>query len=317
MDYAFQCLKKYKPHSIFDLSLVTASIRPSGASYRAQVMEHKPNRNPTPLIDEIFKDSLGYCVYQEQVIDFLQRACGFPGSKADTVRRAIADKDPAKLETMMQDVIDGYCALSDKSRAVAEEEVRAFVQVLRDASGYSFGYNHSVGYSMIGYLCAMLRTYHPCEFIVALLNHAANEEDIANAKSLASQLGIRILPPKYGSSSATYEFNRERREIAKGAADIKYVGTKVASGLFRMAHDGKERSFVDVILDATSGIRDMNKRRLEVLIAVDYFSDFGNVAELSRIHQLVEEFKYGDTKSYKCAKVGEHLRFIEKYASNL
>lgn len=316
-DYAFQCLKKYKPHSIYDMSLVTASIRPSGASYRDQVMEHKLNKNPTPLIDEIFKDSLGYCVYQEQVIAFLQQACGFPGSKADTVRRAIADKNPAKLESMMQDVIDGYCELSDKPREEAEEEVKDFVQVLRDASGYSFGYNHSVGYSMIGYLCTMLRTYYPYEFIVALLNNAANEEDVANAKTLASQLGIKILPPKYGTSSATYEFTRDTKEISKGAADIKYVGAKVATGLYKMAHDGKQRTFVDVILDSTAGIRDMNKRRMEALISVGYFSDFGNIAELSRIYQMVEEFKFGDVKSYKCDKVGDRLKFIEKYASNL
>ena len=31
----------------------------------------------------------------------------------------------------------------------------------------------------------------------------------------------------------------------------------------------------------------------------------------------MEEFKYGDVKSYKCDKVGERLKFIEKYASNL
>ena len=170
---------------------------------------------------------------------------------------------------------------------------------------------------MIGYLCTMLRTYHPYEFIVALMNNAANEEDVASAKKLASQMRIKILQPKYGISSATYEFNRDTKEIAKGAADIKYVGTKVAAGLYKMAHDGKQRTFTDVILDGKSSIKDFNKRRITALISVGYFSDFGNIAELSRIYQMIEEFDFGDVKSYKCSKVGERMKFIEKYASNL
>ena len=315
--FAHEMLSRYEPHSIYDMSLVTACIRPSGASYRDRVMEHKPNVNPTELIDGIFKESLGYCVYQEQVISFLRIACGFPGSKADTVRRAIADKDPAKLESMMDDVIDGYCSLSDKPREEAENEVRDFVQVLRDASGYSFSYNHSVAYSMIGYVCAYLRKYYPYEFLVSLLNNAANEDDVANAKALASQLHIKILPPKYGVSSDTYTYDKEKKEIVKGASDIKYVGKKVAKALYNMAHDGKNRTFVDIILDSKANIRDMNKRRFESLIRVDYFNHYGNITELSRILRMVEMFKYGEAKSYPTQKVTDSLKFIEKYATNL
>lgn len=314
---SFHMMKEFAPTSIPEMALMTAAIRPAGASYRSELIKRHVHKNPTELIDTIFKDSFGFPVFQEDITRFLEVACGFSGASADTVRRGIADKDIKKLEAILPQIVDGYCSRSDKPRAEAEAEVTEFIQVLRDASSYAFNYGHAVSYSMVSYLCAYLRKYYTYEFIVSLLNNAANEDDIANAKALASQLGIKILPPKYGISSATYEFNRETKEISKGAADIKYVGAKVATGLYKMAHDGKPRTFVDVILDSTNGIRDMNKRRMDALIAVGYFSDFGNISELSRIYSMVEEFKFGDTKSYKCDKVGERLRFIEKYASNL
>ena len=88
-DYAFQSLKKFKTKSILDMSLVTACIRPSGASYRDDLLSHKPHHNPSPMIDELLKDNEGYLIYQEDTIKFLQQICGFSGSEADNVRRAI------------------------------------------------------------------------------------------------------------------------------------------------------------------------------------------------------------------------------------
>src|SRR5690554_1120321 len=91
-DYAHTLLTKYKPKSIFDMAVVAAALRPSGKSYRNQLMEHKPFKNPSPIIDELFKENKGYLIFQEDTIKFLQQICGFSGSEADNVRRAIGRK---------------------------------------------------------------------------------------------------------------------------------------------------------------------------------------------------------------------------------
>lgn len=93
--YAFQCLEKFKPHSIFDMALVTAAVRPSGASYRDDLLAHKRYKNPSPIIDELLSDSLNYLVFQEQTIKFLQQICGLSGSEADNIRRAIGQFGPS------------------------------------------------------------------------------------------------------------------------------------------------------------------------------------------------------------------------------
>lgn len=58
-DFAYNSLKKFEPKSIFDMSLVTACIRPSGASYRDDLLAKKPHKNPSKLIDDLLKDNFG------------------------------------------------------------------------------------------------------------------------------------------------------------------------------------------------------------------------------------------------------------------
>ena len=96
-------------------------------------------------------------------------------------------------------------------------------------SHYMFGYNHSVGYCMIGYLCAYLRYYHPYEFITAYLNNANGEEDVKNGNELATLYGIRIVPPRFGLSKDKYLLNAEEKVIAKGISSVKYMNADVAN----------------------------------------------------------------------------------------
>lgn len=137
--FAFDSLKKFKTSSIFDMSLVTAAIRPSGASYREQLLARKPNKNPSALIDELLKDNNGYLVYQCDVIKFLQQICGLSGSEADNIRRAIGRKDHDRLQKALPSILEGYCSKSDKPPEEAREEAMEFLRIIEDASSYMFG----------------------------------------------------------------------------------------------------------------------------------------------------------------------------------
>lgn len=163
--FAFESLKKFTPKSIFDMSIVTACIRPSGASYRDALLARKPHSNPSEIIDELLKDNLGYLIYQEDTIKFLQQICGLSGSESDNIRRAIARKQKDRLDTAMPSILEGYCEKSPQPRETAETEAKEFLQIIEDSASYQFGYNHSIAYCLLGYLCAYYRYYHPLEFI--------------------------------------------------------------------------------------------------------------------------------------------------------
>lgn len=314
--FAFDSLRKFKTHSIYDMSLVTACIRPSGASYRDELLQRKPHHNPSPIIDDLLKDNLGYLIYQEDTIKFLQQICGLSGSEADNVRRAIGRKQKDRLEAALPDILEGYCSKSSQPRNIAEEEAKEFLQIIEDSASYQFGYNHSIGYCMIGYLCAYLRYYYPAEFITAYLNNANNEDDIKNGSALAELYGIQIVPPRYGISKDRYVYDKDRHVIAKGINSIKYMNSAVANELYDLAKRSDPKTFMS-LLTLMNNETSIDTRQRDILIKIDFFVDFGNVTELSRIASIFAFFKNGTAKKVQKDKIsGQMLDVVSKYATD-
>lgn len=293
-------LRKFKPKSIFDMSLVTAAIRPSGASYRDRLIDRLPNQNPSEQIDALLSDNNGYLVYQCDIIKFLQQICGLSGSEADTVRRGIARKKPEILEKALPRILDGYCKNSSHPREVAEQEAKEFLRIIEDASEYMFGYNHSIAYCIIGYYCAYLRKYYPYEFLTSLLNNAKTEEDIANGTELANHLGITINPPLFGESAADYAFNREEKSVSKGIASVKYLNKKISNELYSAAHSKEHKTFVDVLRTAKNV--GLDARQTDILIKIGFFRKYGNIRELLRITEIFDWLKNGEAKQIRKAE---------------
>lgn len=295
-NFAFESLKKFKPKDIFDMVIVAACIRPSGASYRNDLLARKPHHNPSPLIDELLKDNLGYLIYQEDTIKFLQTICGLSGSEADNIRRAIGRKQRDRLEKALPSILEGYCQKSDQPREIAEQEAKEFLQVIEDSADYQFGYNHSVAYCLLGYLCAYYRHYHPLEFLTSFLNNAANDDDIRNGTEYANKIGIRITMPKWGLSKSNYAYDTSKRIITKGLSSIKYVSSGIAEDLYGLAHSRYYEYFTDILKDIDSKTA-LDSRQLDILIKIDFFSEFGNQNELLRITDIyTNTLKKGQAK---------------------
>lgn len=315
-EFAHSLLRQFKPHNIFDMSLVTACIRPSGASYRNELIQKKVHKNPSPIIDELLQDNYGRLIYQEDIIKFLQQICGLSGGEADNIRRAIARKDKDRLQKALPDILDGYCSKSSKPRNVAEAEAKEFIQVIEDASSYMFGYNHSIAYCLIGYMCAWLRCYYIGEFVATYLNYAANDNDISDGTALANEYQIHISPPRFGLSKDVYVYNKEQKIIFKGIKSIKYMNSAMSNELYDL-RDNNYEYFMDLLLDIENKTS-VNVRQLDLLIKIDYFMMFGNCNELLRIEELFNFFKCGEAKSVTKTKVkSDALRsIISKYSTD-
>ncbi len=315
-EFAHSLLRQFEPKSIFDMSLVTACIRPSGASYRNDLIQKKVHKNPSVIIDDLLKDNLGYLVYQEDIIKFLQQVCGLSGSDADNVRRAIARKDETRLHKALPDILEGYCSKSDKPRGIAESEAKEFIQVIEDASSYMFGYNHSIAYCLIGYMCAWLRYYHTGEFISAYLNCAANENDISDGTALAQEYGVRISPPRFGLSKDEYIYDSSSKTISKGIASVKFMNSKIAQELYDLRNN-EYAYFMDLLLDIENKTS-VDSRQLINLIKIDFFMNFGNCNELLRINELFNFFNNGTAKSIKKDKLKSQdlINIIEQYSTD-
>lgn len=178
--------------------------------------------------------------------------------------------------------------------------------------------NHSVAYCLLSYYCAYYRYHYPLEFIVSFLNNAMNADDIENASVFAKNRGFRIVSPKWGEARSEYSFNKETNSIYKGLASIKYISNGLAEQLYELSKAGTYERFVDVLLAIEkSDTVSIDSRQLDILIKIDFFSQFGNQRELLRIVDLFSDlFKSGNASKISKAKVEDSplKTIIEKYA---
>jgi len=308
--FAYDSMKKFECQCVNDLSLVNASIRPSGETYRDNLLAHKPNKNPSEIIDKLLESNHGYLVFQEDTIKFLTNICGLSGSDADNIRRAIGRKQRDRLEAALPSILEGYCNVSTQPREVAEKEAQTFLKIIEDSSNYQFGLNHSTGYSMIGYMCAYLRYYYPKEFITAYLNNANNDDDVKLGTELARQMGISIHSIKFRHSTAKYSCDKSG--IYKGIASVKFLNEEAADDLYAI----KDMRF-DTFIELLARISDLkvDSRKLEILIKLDFFEEFGGVTYLLTCSELFSKY-YGKKQLKKDKALEDKLDFelVRKYS---
>lgn len=122
--------------------------------------------------------------------------------------------------------------------------------------------------------------------------------------------------PKWGLSKSEYFFDKEKNVIAKGLTSIKYMSSGIAEELYSLAKEEKHNRFVDVLADIDYSTS-LNSRQLDILIKLDFFSEYGNQRELLRIADLFYNmFNKGQAKKISKDKVdGTPLEpIISKYA---
>lgn len=255
---------------------------------------------------------------QEQVIAFLQQICGLSGGAADNVRRAIGRKQIDRLEAALPEILEGYCSKSDKPRDIAEQEAKEFLQVIEDSSSYMFGYNHSTGYSMLGYLCAYYRYYYPIEFCTAFLNCSKTEEDINNGTALAKSMGIKIENPKLGSGGSNWGFDKSTNTIYKGLKSIKNLGKNCGDTIDKINTENFD-SFIDFFFANRLTDNPIKTSDIKILIKAGYFSRLGSEKKMFRCIDVINAWKgqkWEGRKTIKKAEADEIGVDITKYATN-
>ena len=298
------------------------AIRPAGASYRDELAQGIFRDNGHKALNDLLAPTLGYLVYQEQIIAFLNQFCGYTMGEADIVRRGFAKK--TGTEQFIPQIKSGFIKTMKEKYEVEEEEsehiVESFIQVIEDASSYLFSLNHSLPYSYIGYICGYLRYYYPLEFMTVVLNVCKDDAEKTNkAIDYVKKHDMVIKPPKFRYSRAEYFMDKETNSIYKGMASIKYMNAQVSEELYKLK-DNQYNNFMDLLIDVYDKTS-INSRQLSILIVIDFFEEFGKSQKLLDIVELYENIMSKKLKSKKGevsfnkADLPYPKEIIEKYAT--
>lgn len=298
------------------LSIGNGAIRPAGASYRDDLAEGILRKSGNEAIDNFMKNTFGYLVFQEQIIQFLHEYCGYTMGEADVVRRHFAKKTGTEKD--IPQIKEGFAKTMAKdygmSREESEEVIADFIQVIEDASNYLFSLNHSQPYSYMGYASAWLRYYYPVEFITTAFNLNRDKEEKTNTLiAYAHKMGIKINSPKFRFSRADYFCDSVNRVIYKGLGSIKHMSAQVAEDLYTL-RDEKFSNFIDLLYAIQELPNKPDSRQLDILVKIGYFQEFGNAkALLTGIEVFNKFYKCKTIKVDKFKEMGYNIDDVMPY----
>lgn len=284
--------------SMIDLfSIGNGAIRPAGESYRESLAEGVFNDNGHRALNDFLSPTLGYLVFQEQIIEFLNRFCGYTLGEADLVRRAFSKKIgtdvhiPRIKDGFIKTMRDEYGETKERS----EELIVGFLKVIKDASDYLFSLNHSDPYSRIGYACAWLRYYYPVEFMTSKLNAVSGDIDktFKAIKYIKEETNIVMKSAKFRHSANGYKSDAKNNCIYKGIESVKGFGEKL--NVYKELHplySKSYNSFIELLKDISC--TNIGLGKVGILIEINFFEEFGSIGYLRRVLDMYE--KYGTAK---------------------
>ena len=277
--FATGLIKDYKPKSVAEMSAFVASIRPGFASLLDNFIQRKPYTTGVKELDELLEDSYHYLMYQESIMKYLIWL-GIKESESYDIIKKIAKKKFKEKE--LKDLKE---RLHDNWRKVVgrEEGFNETWTVVNDAARYSFNASHSLSYAYDSLYGAFLKSHYPLAYYTtALNNYDGDEERTIKLTDEIKYFNIKIKQPKFRYSKSNYVMDKQTNSIYKGISSIKYLNEQVGELLYSL-RDNQYNSFVDLLMDINKKV---NRRQMEILIKLDYFSEFGKSSKLMQVYEL-------------------------------
>lgn len=279
-------LREVKPSKFEDIVAVLALFRPGPMEFISDFVAAKHGRREVtylhPVLEPILKETYGFILYQEQIMQIASKVAGFTLGEADILRRAVSKKKRELLQEQRKKFVDGALKQGYDDKLANQ----LYDMIVRFAD-YGFNRSHSAAYAMIAYHMAYIKANHPVAFFAALLTMAqGNMDKVAEYVDECKKRSIPVLGPDVNRSET--DFTVEDGSIRFGLGAIKNVGVQA---IRRILEERAKRPFVD-LADFCMRVdqRVCNRRVLEALIksgAMDSFPGH-RAALLAALDRVIE-----------------------------
>ena len=267
-------LTKMKPDTFNDIIATSALYRP-GPLEGGMVMDYveiKHGRQPVPqvhpIVDAVLEETHGVMVYQEQVMQILNRVGGIELSSAYRCIKAISKKKLPMIAKYREQFITGA-----GERNLEEAKAVEMFEMIEKFAGYGFNKSHSTAYGAIAYQTAYLKAHFPQEFMAALLSCGMeSSERICEHIDDCRRQGIELSPPNVNRSDV--EFSVDGEHLAFGLGAIKGVGEQALAAIVR---EREENGPFKSIFDLTERVdpKQLTRGTLEILIKAGALDSLG------------------------------------------
>ncbi len=264
-------MRELKPENFEDIIAGISLYRPGPMDFIPNYIKGKNNPQTvtyvTPELRSILEPTYGCIVYQEQVMQIVQKLAGYTMGQADNIRRAMSKKKQHVIDAERQSFVYGDETRGIKgcvANGIDEQAANSIYDSMVDFAKYAFNKSHAAAYAVISAQTAWLKCYYPVEFMAALMTSVIdNSVKAAEYLLHCRELGIKVLPPDINVGQG--EFTAEGSNIRYGLYAIKSLGRPVIDKIIAEREaNGSYRTLQDFI--ERNARQDMSKRAIENLI---------------------------------------------------
>ena len=264
-------MKELRPQSFEDIVAGISLYRPGPMDFIPDYIKGKNNPQDihymTPELESILEPTYGCIVYQEQVMQIVQKLAGYTMGQADNIRRAMSKKKQYVIDAGRKSFVYGDAAEGIKgciANGISEQAANAIYDSMVDFAKYAFNKSHAAAYAVISVQTAWLKYYYPVEFMAALMTSVIDNSTKASEYLYhCKEMEIPVLSPDINSGQG--EFTAEGDHVRYGLYAIKALGRPVIDRIIEERREnGLYQTLQDFIERTTD--RDVNKRAVENLI---------------------------------------------------
>src|SRR5207247_7403065 len=182
-----------------------------------------------PKLKPILGDTLGVCIFQEQVMQISQTLGSMSLAEADLVRRASA-KFSGRSD---RDRLRGKFLKAAGMMGLTSQQREETWMVGERFAGFGVRKARAATYAEISYRMAYLKTHHPAEFLAAMCSAGAGFYHVSAYVEEAKRWGIAVRLPSVNHSRMEYtaEDGKDgKRALGVGLVQVRgrCVGTITA-----------------------------------------------------------------------------------------
>lgn len=274
---------QYSPRDVRELSGWVSAIRPSFASMKHYFLNRKEFSYGIAEFDNILESSDNFVLYQENIMATLVYA-GFSEDETYGLLKAIAKKKEGIIEPIHDRFIKGFTEKTGSS-----ENALMVWKIIEDAVGYGFNSSHAYSVALDSLYGAYLKANYPIEYYSVVLDiYNGNIVKQAEIISELSYFGITMSNIKFGESDYNYSFNKDKKTIYKGIGSIKYMNKQASDKLLEISSNIYTKDMFYLLCKDIIDSGSVNKRQMEILINLNFFSEFGKSAELMEIYMCMK-----------------------------
>jgi DNA polymerase-3 subunit alpha len=283
-------LTKMKPDGFHDIIATNALYRPGPleGGMVQQYIDVKHGRKAVhylhPILKDILEETHGVMVYQEQVMQILNRLGGIELPDAYKCIKAISKKKEKIIAANHDQFMAGAV-----EKGLKKSDAQEFWDMILKFAGYGFNKSHSTAYALIAYQTAYLKAHYPVEFMAALLTGDIPGRNFTKKDSLVEHLedcqrmNVTVVPPSVNTPAVEFVVRDNRIHFALSA--VKGCGGSAAEAIVReFEHGGPFRDIFEFCERVP--LTDCPRSSLESLLKSGAFDCFG--ARRAQIEAILE-----------------------------